>query len=95
MKIDVDEVRHVARLARLELSDEEVELFRGQLDAILGYFEGIRELDTSGVPPTSHVLPIATPLREDRPSEPLPREDSISNAPEAEGGLFKVPRITG
>ncbi len=95
MKIDGGEVRHVAQLARLELDREELEIFRSQLDAILGYFDRLKELDTSGVPPTSQVIPLGTSLRQDVAGAPISREDSLANAPEAEGGLFKIPRITG
>ena len=91
-----EEVLRIAALARLELTPEEVELFAGQLAAILDYVAQIRDLDTSGVPPTSHVLnqPID---RDDQPVESLPRDAALANAPEAarQAGLFKVPRVFG
>jgi aspartyl-tRNA(Asn)/glutamyl-tRNA(Gln) amidotransferase subunit C len=90
------EVLRIAALARLELTAEEADLFTRQLADILGYVEQIRELDTTGVPPTSHVM--NQPI--DRPDEPwptLPREEALANAPEAaqQAGLFKVPRVFG
>ena len=95
MKIDIEEARHVARLARMELTSEELERFRQQLDSILQYMDKLRELDTSGVEPTSQVIPMATVVRADVTSVPLGRESSMANAPEAEEGCFKVPRIVG
>lgn len=93
MKIDADEVRHVAALARLELSPDEIEVFRGQLDSILTYMDKLRELETTDVPPTSHVISMATPFREDRVRPSIPREEALGNAPDSEGGCFKVPRM--
>lgn len=91
-----EEVLRIAALARLELTPEEVELFTRQLAGILDYVEQIRALDTTGVPPTSHVMnqPID---RDDQVVDPLPREDGLANAPEAarQAGLFKVPRVFG
>jgi aspartyl-tRNA(Asn)/glutamyl-tRNA(Gln) amidotransferase subunit C len=88
------EVLRIAALARLELTPEETELFAGQLARILEYVEQIRDLDTTGVPPTSHVMnqPID---REDRPQPSLTRDDALGNAPDAarQSGLFKVPRV--
>ena len=86
----------IAALARLELTPEEVDLFGRQLAHILEYMEQIRDLDTSGVPPTSHVLnqPID---RADEPRPTLSRHDALANAPDAapQAGLFKVPRVFG
>lgn len=91
-----EEVQRIAALARLELTSEEIGLFTRQLADILDYVAQIRALDTTGVPPTSHVM--NQPL--DRPDEPrasLPREEALANAPEAarHGGMFKVPRVFG
>lgn len=90
------EVKRIAELARLALTDDELELFTRQLGDILTYVEQIRALDTTGVPPTSSVL--NRPV--DRPDEPQPslsRADLLRNAPDAapEAGLFKVPRVIG
>jgi aspartyl-tRNA(Asn)/glutamyl-tRNA(Gln) amidotransferase subunit C len=90
------EVARIAELARLALTAEELDLFTRQLGEILGYVEQIRGLDTTGVPPTTHVLnrPVE---RADCPVESLPRSAAIANAPDAapEAGLFKVPRVIG
>lgn len=90
------EVERIANLARLELTSDEVDLFARQLGDILGYVEQIRALDTTGIPPTSHVL--VRPLdREDTVAPTLAREAALANAPDAarEAGLFKVPRVLG
>jgi aspartyl-tRNA(Asn)/glutamyl-tRNA(Gln) amidotransferase subunit C len=91
-----EDVLRVAELARLELTSAEVDLFTRQLAGILEYMEQIRELDTTDVTPTSHVINRPT----DRPDEPrptLPRHEALANAPDAatEAGLFKVPRVFG
>jgi aspartyl-tRNA(Asn)/glutamyl-tRNA(Gln) amidotransferase subunit C len=92
-KITVAEVEHVARLARLELSAAEKERMRSQLDIILGYVAKLREVDTSGVPPTAHVLPLVNVMREDEVRPSYPVDAMLANAPEPEGELFRVPRI--
>jgi aspartyl-tRNA(Asn)/glutamyl-tRNA(Gln) amidotransferase subunit C len=88
------DVARIAELARLELTTGELDLFTRQLGDILGYVEQIRDLDTSGVAPTSHVL-ILPVERPDAIVEPLPRAQALANAPDAapEAGLFKVPRV--
>lgn len=92
-RISIPEVEHVAELSRLELSEEERKMFTEQLSAILEYFAKLRELDTEGVEPTSHVVPVSNVIREDKPREPMSREEALSNAPEAARGCFKVPRV--
>ena len=89
-----EDVTRIAELARLELTPEELDLFTRQLGDILGYVEQIRDLDTSGVTPTSHVLNLPVE-RGDVIVEPLPRVAALANAPDAatEAGLFKVPRV--
>jgi len=89
----MQEVEHVARLARLELNEEEKRRFAEQLGAILEYAAKLNELDTSGVEPTTHVLPISNVLREDevRPSWPL--DEVLRNAPDSEDGQFRVPAV--
>ena len=89
--IDREQVLHVARLARLELSDEEVERISGELTGILGHIEKIGELDLEGVPPTSHVVEVATPLREDEPRPSWPREQIFEQAPAVRDDGFEVP----
>ncbi|GAB2670943.1 Asp-tRNA(Asn)/Glu-tRNA(Gln) amidotransferase subunit GatC [Paenibacillus thermoaerophilus] len=93
MSISVQDVEHVAKLARLKLSDQEKEQFTVQLNAILKYAEKLNELDTEGVPPTSHVIPIANVMREDVVRESLPLDKVMRNAPEEEDGQFKVPAV--
>jgi aspartyl-tRNA(Asn)/glutamyl-tRNA(Gln) amidotransferase subunit C len=92
-RISREEVERVASLARLSLSDDEVEGMAHDLDAILGYVETLRELDTSGVEPTSHAIPLPTPMRDDTPVEPLPPELALANAPEASDSAFVVPKV--
>ena len=91
MAITRDEVLHVARLARLELTEEEVERLTVQLGAILEAVGKVAELDLSDVPPTSHPLDLVNVWGEDEPHESLPLEDALANAPEREGDLFRVP----
>ncbi|HET8605840.1 MAG TPA: Asp-tRNA(Asn)/Glu-tRNA(Gln) amidotransferase subunit GatC [Gaiellaceae bacterium] len=91
MAISRDEVLHVARLARLELSDEEVERFREQLSAILDAVSKVQELDLSGVPPTSHPLDVVNVWREDEPRPSLAVEEALANAPARRDDLFEVP----
>lgn len=93
MSIDRSIVDHVARLARLELSEEERDRFTHQLASILEYCAKLNELDTEGVEPTSHVIAMTNVLREDEVGSPLPREAVLADAPEQEDGFFKVPRI--
>jgi aspartyl-tRNA(Asn)/glutamyl-tRNA(Gln) amidotransferase subunit C len=93
MKIGVKDVEYVARLARLTLSDEEKDEFAVQLSDILTYMDKLNELDTKEVKPTSHVIPVKNVFRQDDVRESLPREPSLENAPEAEKGFYKVPRI--
>jgi aspartyl-tRNA(Asn)/glutamyl-tRNA(Gln) amidotransferase subunit C len=91
MAITREEVLHVARLARLELSDDEVTRFQEQLSAILDAVSKVSELDLDDVPPTSHPLDLVNVWAEDEPHGSLPLEDVLRNAPESERGLFKVP----
>jgi aspartyl-tRNA(Asn)/glutamyl-tRNA(Gln) amidotransferase subunit C len=91
MAISRDEVLHVARLARLALTDEEVERLGAQLNAILEAVGKVAELDLEGVEPTAHPLDLVNVWAEDEPHESLPVEEALTNAPEREGGFFKVP----
>jgi aspartyl-tRNA(Asn)/glutamyl-tRNA(Gln) amidotransferase subunit C len=90
-----EEVAHVAHLARLELTTEELERYASQLSQVLEHVETIRRLDISDVPPTSHALPVADVLRADEVRPSLSHEAVLSGAPEAEDGRFRVPRILG
>jgi aspartyl-tRNA(Asn)/glutamyl-tRNA(Gln) amidotransferase subunit C len=90
MKLTSEEVRHVALLARLGVTDEDVEKFRVQLSHILENFEILKEVDTENVEPTSHCIPIHTVMREDKPKPSLLQEEVLSNAPRQEDGHFRV-----
>jgi aspartyl-tRNA(Asn)/glutamyl-tRNA(Gln) amidotransferase subunit C len=92
-RITLAEVEHVSRLARLELSAAEKERMRSQLDVILAYVAKLNEVDTRDVPPTSHVLPLVNVMREDEVRPSYPADAMLANAPEAEGELFRVPKI--
>jgi len=83
----------VSELARLEFNDEELEKFTEQLGNILAYIEQLNELDTDNVEPTSHVLDISTPFREDKVVEWLSTEEVLKNAPESEDDFFVVPQV--
>ena len=91
MAISRDEVLHVARLARLELTDEEVERFTAQLSAILEAVAKVSELDLSDVQPTAHPLDVVNVWADDEPRPSLPVEDALANAPDRHDGFFKVP----
>ena len=91
MAISNEEVLHVARLARLALTDEEVERLGAQLNAILEAVGKVAELDLEGVEPTAHPLDLVNVWAEDEPRESLPVEQALANAPDREGGFFKVP----
>lgn len=93
MSIQIKDVEHVAKLARLELSDDEKEKLTEQLNAILQYAEKLEELDTDHVEPTSHVMPMTNVMREDEPRPSWPIEEVLKNAPDEEDGQFKVPAV--
>jgi aspartyl-tRNA(Asn)/glutamyl-tRNA(Gln) amidotransferase subunit C len=92
-RIDAERVRKVAKLARLQLSDSEIEEFTGQLGAILGYVEKMNELDTEGVEPLAHCLPISNVFRADEVQPSLGTDRALANAPQRDGSFFKVPKI--
>jgi aspartyl-tRNA(Asn)/glutamyl-tRNA(Gln) amidotransferase subunit C len=87
------EVEEIAQLARLGLSEAEIERMTRELGAILGYIEKLRGLDTEGVEPTTHAVPMDCPLREDGVGGQLPTEDALREAPKRDGDLFGVPKI--
>jgi aspartyl-tRNA(Asn)/glutamyl-tRNA(Gln) amidotransferase subunit C len=89
--IDREQVLHVARLARLRLSEEEVERMAGEMSTILGHVETMNELDLEGVEPTTHVVELQNVLREDVPRECLTRERALEQAPDVADGGFRVP----
>lgn len=85
----------MARLARLDLTEEELDRFTGQLGAVLEHAADVAALDTAGVPPTAHPFPLVNVLRDDVPGPGLDRDEVLSQAPAAEDGRFRVPRILG
>ncbi|CAN5746116.1 Asp-tRNA(Asn)/Glu-tRNA(Gln) amidotransferase subunit GatC [soil metagenome] len=94
-RITSDDVAHVAQLARLELDPGQIEVFTGQLAAILEHAEDVEALDLADVPPTSHPYPLVNVLRPDEVGATLPNEEALAAAPQAEGGRFRVPTILG
>ncbi len=93
MALTREEVLHVADLARLSLAPEEIEVFTRQLNDILAYVEKLQELDTTGVAPLAHVIPVSNVWREDAVREGLDRDKALENAPAREEGAFVVPRV--
>ena len=93
MKITLADVEHVARLARLELSAEEAETFTGQMDAILAYVDKLNELDTSGIVPTSHAVPMENAFRDDVARPGIGVEAALANTPERAGSFYRVPKV--
>lgn len=92
-EIDEAAVRHVAHLARLDLSDDDVARMAGELSAVLSYIEQMGELDVSNVEPTAHPLPVQNVLRDDVVRESLTPESALEVAPSAQDGFFKVPKV--
>lgn len=92
-RIQPSEVREIALLARLRLSEEEALRMAHELDAILGYIETVKNVDTGDAEPMTHAVPFDCPLRADVPGEPLPVDEALRNAPRREGNFFQVPRI--
>jgi aspartyl-tRNA(Asn)/glutamyl-tRNA(Gln) amidotransferase subunit C len=92
-KIDESQVRKVAKLSRLEINEDEVEEFTGQLGAILEYMEKMNQLDTSNIKPLAHCLPITNVFREDSVKDSLGTEETLENAPQHDQEFFKVPKI--
>ena len=90
-----DQVRHVAKLSRLALSDEKLSKLTGQLESILHYIDKLAEVETSGVEPMAHALPVHNVFRLDTAAPGLPLEEVLKNAPETDGPFFKVPKVIG
>lgn len=86
-------IEDVSKLARLNLKEDEKELFSRQVGSIIKYIDQLNELDTDRVKPTAHILPIKNVFREDRLRDSLPREKALRNAPQSEDGFYKVPKI--
>ena len=93
MKIDKSVVEHVAHLARLSLAPEEIELYTEQIDRILEYMDKLNSLDTTGIEPTTHAVPLGNVFRQDEVNHNFMVEESVGNAPERKGSFFKVPPI--
>jgi aspartyl-tRNA(Asn)/glutamyl-tRNA(Gln) amidotransferase subunit C len=85
-----EEVTHIARLARVGLSEDDISRFQGQLSQILDYFERLQEVDTENIPPTAHTLAMHNVMRDDEPRPSFDKEDILANAPQREGDLFRV-----
>lgn len=92
-RISTEQVKHVANLARLAITEEEAELFTSQLDAIISFAEQLNEVDTENVKPTSHVLDMKNIMREDIAKKGLPNEEVVKNAPDHADGYIRVPSI--
>jgi aspartyl-tRNA(Asn)/glutamyl-tRNA(Gln) amidotransferase subunit C len=93
VSLTLDEVQHIADLARLRLTEGEIEHYREQLSAILDYFVQLQALDTSGIPPTSSVLPARSVLRPDETRPGMSSQELLRNAPQAETNQFRVPPV--
>lgn len=95
MALSHEEVRKIAELAKLELTDDEVALYAGQLSDVLEYFQRLQQVDTSHIPPTASVLPLKNIFRADVPAEPLSPEEVVANAAAAQDNQFKVNAVFG
>lgn len=93
MKIDRETVEHIAELAKLKLTEDEINLYAEQLSAILDYAESLQEIDTSAIPPTASVLPLRNVLRPDAAQPSLPRDEALANAADKADGQFRVDAI--
>jgi len=93
LSLTPEEVKHIARLARVGLSDDEVARFQVQLSEILEYFERLREVDTENLPPTAHTLAMHNVMRDDEPQPSFDKEEVLANAPQREDDLFRVRAI--
>lgn len=94
-EIDSDRVRHIGKLSRIELTDQEIETFSRQLGAILEYFDKLQELDTADVEPMAHAVEISNVLADDVVRPSLPTDLALANAPQRDGDFFKVPKVVG
>lgn len=92
-RLTIEEVEHIAELAKLGLTEEEKRTFQVQLSAILAYFEKLQEVDTSAIPPTATVLPLRSVMREDEIEPSLTPEEVLANAPDREDDAFRVPAV--
>lgn len=90
MSLTPEQVRHIARLARLGIEEGEVDRFAGQLSEILDYFQRLQKVDTESVPPTAHTLPLHNVFRDDEPAPSMEPEQTLANAPQRENDYFRV-----
>ncbi len=95
MKISKEQVQHIARLAKLECDPDDLSLFTEELDAILRYFDTLKDLHTEGIEPTLTTAETECCLRKDQAAPSLPESEAMKNAPEKESGYFKVPKVIG
>ena len=93
MKITEKDVEHVARLARLQLNSAELKVMTSQMDAMLGYVDKLNELDTAGVEPMAHAVPMSNAFREDEATASIGVDRALQNAPEADETCFRVPKV--
>ena len=93
MKLSLVEVRHIAQLSRLALSDDEAELYAPQLSKIIDYVEQLNSLDTSAIEPTSHIIPLNNVMADDILGASLPRLEALKNAPDTTGKFYRIPKI--
>ncbi len=93
MSVTEKDVRYIADLARLQLSEDEVKSFSEDMNQILGYMERLEELDTSDVEPLEHVIDLKSRLRPDKAEKPISHEDALKNAPDADSDYFRVPKV--
>jgi aspartyl-tRNA(Asn)/glutamyl-tRNA(Gln) amidotransferase subunit C len=93
VKISREEVNYVAKLARLELTEAEKDMFTGQMDAILAYVDKLNELDTTGIIPTSHAVPMENAFREDEVAPSIGADNALLNAPDRSDSFFRVPQV--
>ena len=93
MKISIHDVKHIAELSRISLTDKEIETFSSQLNKIIEYVEQLNSLDTKGIEPTSHVIPLNNIMRDDSISTSLSVEEALKNAPDSTGNFYRVPKI--
>lgn len=93
MKISKEEVKHIAKLSRLSLSETEMETFGVQLNTIIEHMEHLNGIETSGIEPTSHVIPLRNVMRDDLPAASLSIKDALKNAPDSTEKFYRVPKI--
>ena len=94
-KIDLEQVRHIGKLSRIELTDGQVDMFSRQLGSILTYFDKLQQLDTEDVDPMVHAVEVHNILAEDAPHASLTPDAALANAPQRDGDLFRVPKVLG